>query len=633
MRKFLFGFSCLMALACDSSAMQLQERDSLIHLLETVAPSEQPRILKKVALLYFQTDPETALEYIHRLGKFGNEHSDTVALLDSKILEAEYNWRKSNYERAVELSVNALRLTDHLQTYNTQRAQAYQTIAIVHLYQLNGLEAIKNFREASSLYLSVANNKANYSVLNNMGVVFMDMAENNENSSYYDSAAYYFTKVIEGAEKVEVSTRLLALGNLASVYQKQNNDELALETYLRAEALETQNRSLSFQAMVFGAIGNLYVRRKQYQTAHIYYQKGLNAALALGSRHEAQEYYQNLANLYESEGNYREALNYSKQVLQLRDSVFNLEKSKAISELQTQYESEKKQREIELLQAEKEVAALQIQQDSQLRYFLVSLAALLAISVGLVYNRYLTKNRNNRLLDKKNAELAHLNATKDQLFSIISHDLRGPLSSFSTITESLSANMDHLSKEDIKGFVDSMRDASRETHATMENLLRWAMNQTGSLQVKRVEFDLHTLVDQVVGVLETPAKAKQIAIENMVPAKLNFQSDPDILRIIIRNLVSNAVKYSPVGGKVSIGAAPEKGCIVSVNDQGFGMKPEHLALLFNPSEAGKINNSTDKGTGIGLALCKELAERLGATLEVNSIWEKGSTFQLRMQQI
>ena len=231
-------------------------------------------------------------------------------------------------------------------------------------------------------------------------------------------------------------------------------------------------------------------------------------------------------------------------------------------------------------------------------------------------------------LTQANEELHQLNLTKDKFFSIITHDLRNPFGIIINISELL------LNKEYVKGdpeterFLSLLKDAADKSYKLIENLIEWSNVQTGQILFQPVEVDLHDITEENIHLLRAGAGAKNIEIKNNIPPSFSLTADKNMLALIIRNLLTNALKYSFEGGLIEVHAR-KKGdkTEVVVEDNGKGIPADNLEQLFRidkkTSEKGTYN---EKGTGLGLALCKEFIKKHNGKIRVESEEGKGSRF-------
>lgn len=236
------------------------------------------------------------------------------------------------------------------------------------------------------------------------------------------------------------------------------------------------------------------------------------------------------------------------------------------------------------------------------------------------------------LILKQKAELTELLSTKDKLFSIISHDLRSPFAGLLTLATMIAEDFDSFSREDLFNSIKLIRTTSDQLHSLMQNLLSWANLQTRNLHFKPQKLYLAREAKKTTDVLTLNAAKKDIAIISAISNELTVNADPDLTRIIIHNLLMNAIKFSRQGGKITLSAIEEEGFVlVRIEDEGIGIEAEKAGKLFLPgisvTTAGTAN---ELGSGLGLMLCREMVEKMGGNIGLESVINKGSTFWFKL---
>ena len=222
-------------------------------------------------------------------------------------------------------------------------------------------------------------------------------------------------------------------------------------------------------------------------------------------------------------------------------------------------------------------------------------------------------------------QLRDLNSLKDKLFSIIAHDLRSPL--FSLITMLNIAKEGHFTEESFKSIIAELSVNVNHTTSLLENLLTWAKNQMQGTKVNPVNFDLKELLNSRIGMLEERAQQKEIAIVNQLADNMFVHADRDMTEIVIRNIVSNSIKFCNAGDKIRIWSAVNDGGItVCVEDTGVGIQPDVMQKLFGTQISSTPGTRNEKGTGLGLILCKEFITMNGGDIWAESQVNKGSKF-------
>ena len=236
----------------------------------------------------------------------------------------------------------------------------------------------------------------------------------------------------------------------------------------------------------------------------------------------------------------------------------------------------------------------------------------------------------NQKLAKSEVELKELNASKDKFFSIIAHDLKGPFQGLLGYSEMLARDIENLSKEDIKEFATDFHTSAQQLFKLLENLLQWSRVQRGVIEYNPVTAPIKELIVLSMDLLAANASHKKITLVPEVEEGLAVYADMNMVNTIIRNLVSNALKFTGAGGMITVSAVKKDDdmVLISVADTGVGISPEDREKIFRiDSHHTTPGTNNEQGTGLGLILCKELTEKNGGEIWVESVVGKGTTFR------
>ncbi|MCU0372257.1 MAG: ATP-binding protein [Ignavibacteria bacterium] len=237
------------------------------------------------------------------------------------------------------------------------------------------------------------------------------------------------------------------------------------------------------------------------------------------------------------------------------------------------------------------------------------------------------KHKTEKALLDREKELRELNKTKDKLFSIIAHDLKNPFMGILGFTEVLTYSYDKYSDEERQKMIYFLHNSAQNTFRLLENLLEWSRIQISGVKVVPEKIDAEELISDTAETLIESASRKNITVSVNTEKNFRIYTDADMLKTIVRNLLSNAVKFTPKGGSIYLTASKTKtGLKITVRDNGRGMPGEKLKTLF-VLEKNTSTNGTDgeKGTGLGLVLCKEFTEKLQGRITAESAVGKGTT--------
>jgi signal transduction histidine kinase len=228
-----------------------------------------------------------------------------------------------------------------------------------------------------------------------------------------------------------------------------------------------------------------------------------------------------------------------------------------------------------------------------------------------------------------NSELKELNATKDKFFGIIAHDLKNPFCGLMAASELLIDYADQFDKENIKNISLLLHDSAKQGHALLENLLEWSRSQTGKLEFNPQKLNVKDVVEENISNMRSHAMNKNIDLKFEIAEGLEVVADKEMINTILRNLLSNAVKFTPKHGKISISVIKlQEQITIRVADTGIGISQENIRNLFRMDVMyTRIGTEQEKGTGLGLLLCKEFVEKHEGKIWVESQVGKGSEFQ------
>lgn len=252
----------------------------------------------------------------------------------------------------------------------------------------------------------------------------------------------------------------------------------------------------------------------------------------------------------------------------------------------------------------------------------------LLIFVAEQIAQVIERKRNSDAIKKYAEELKQSNSTKDKFFSIIAHDLKNPFITILGFSDLLHTDYSELTDEERLFYIDEMKKSAEISHSLLQNLLLWSRSQTGRIEFNPQKRNFHNIVHDNINLLKASAERKQIQINHDIPDELILIADEDMLNTIIRNLITNAIKFTKKGGTISINAVQTYDFAeITVADNGVGMNESVRNNLFKLDAAHSTpGTENEAGTGLGLLLCKEFIEKNGGTIRVESEENMGSKF-------
>lgn len=449
-----------------------------------------------------------------------------------------------------------------------------------------------------------------------------------------DSAKAAFSKALEvvnSAGLLGEENRIMV--NLAEVYITAGDYTRADSLYKICMANTRTPNMQATDAMLHRGIGRVAMYKKDYATGIRELEFALKMFEEDDMRDHLAETLKNLSDAYSSMGNYKKAWEDLKKYEAYRDKISDDETKKKIQNLQYEYELQKKQSQIELLSKDKELASTQAEKQRAIEIGLAGGMVLLGILAVITY-RYSRKQASSRhKIEEQAASLQELNTYKDKIFSVLSHDLRGPIGALSTSLTLLDENL--ISPKEFSDLKPLVHKQMVSVTQLLDNLLKWSMTHiTGGKDLPRERINIRQIVAQNFGVVQTMAEEKMIKLENNIPADTFATANGGQVDVIIRNLLSNAVKFTGSGGLISVAATTRSGkTLISIRDSGVGMSQSKIDKLFTPAtDNTTIGTKGERGVGLGLLLSIEFARANGGDITVESHPGSGSTFTLELPQ-
>jgi signal transduction histidine kinase len=512
--------------------------------------------------------------------------------------------KMSEYSKALQYSLEALLVAEKINdTFLT--AIANSQIGTVY-YRL------KKYDKSKEHLLSAIRILSKYEDSKYLGYANYKMAIASEDSKDIKGAYDYYMKALKIFEK-EGSCRDMAdvYNGLASWNYKQRKIEKT--TLYANKALEKflECGEKNDVAAMYTNIAALFNLQKQHNKAIEYNNKAIEIATQIGALNQISEAYLNLSETYSYLNDYKKA--YENHVLydKFNDSIFSLETNKHILELNAKYETAKKEKEISEHKSKLSQKDGELKNTKIITYFLFAIIILAILIAVFIHLRMIDRKKFLNELKKKNDELKDNNDAKDRFFSIISHDLSSPITSFTKIIEVLDSSLDDIPKEELKDYISSLHQSSCNIRLLLNNLLQWSVKQSGHFNPEFERREIGELVNNSFACQCQVAKEKNINILVDKPNDVFVNVDVKMIETVVRNIVSNAVKFSPNNSQININIKEIDDKVeVVIIDRGEGLSNEDIDRLFkigeNTNKIGK--DKSQKGSGLGLILCKELLD-------------------------
>ncbi|GBF20634.1 MULTISPECIES: tetratricopeptide repeat-containing sensor histidine kinase [Arenibacter] len=499
-------------------------------------------------------------------------------------------------------------------------------------------------------------------------ILYENVADLYATQKDYDQALYFYEKVEKINSKIgnDINSAQ-TMSNVASIYAETEDFQNALFKINRSIKIFEQGEVWDWLAYAYEVKGKVYLKQKQFTRALYWYDKsaelhenlqddrgiidlyngmaeanfGLEKdsisqnyammAYEISSTIKSMEGVKKCSNtlykVYKNQEDYASALKYHEIFRQISDTLSRDENKMSMTMLKTEI-SHKNQQEALVLKNEKALA-------KQRLYIYIAILFVIimgAIAFLVVRGQKILKKLNRELevqkedLELRESELWETNNTKNKLFSIIAHDLRGPIGALEGLLKLL--NSGDIKESEFKEFIPKLKNDVNSISFTLNNLLTWGQSQMREATTDPTNVDLNALVENNINLLSELAFTKMITMDNLIVNKAIIWSDENQMDIVIRNLLSNALKFTPNNGHITIGYVDRPDYLeVFVKDNGIGMD-EYVQeqILSKNTNITTYGTNNEKGTGLGLSLCSEMVIKNGGTLWVKSEINEGSTF-------
>ncbi|UZR97748.1 tetratricopeptide repeat-containing sensor histidine kinase [Chondrinema litorale] len=624
----------LVILASINHCFGQNDLDSLLkELEETENDSTKVRLYSFISEDLWYINPDSALLMALKGVELANEITDDEGKSYNLLSAGTSYYTIGKYNEAINVLLQSLRIAEKRKDEATTET-IYNELGNTYAYLKNHSKALAYFYKALELAEKDTVNGDKTTMFINIGDMYKELGDYDKAIEYNKNAA----KLLE--HKVDDSLGLaIAVFNVGDIYQIQgfyNKADTYLKRSLKISKAINDNEGVAYS---YNSMAQVFYKTSQLDSCIFYAKKSIDYSKEMGGPEIEMEAYKTLYLAYKKIGNFEQALYYRDLQVNLQDSVFNIDKEKEISQLQSTYELEKSRYENDLLNKDNILKQKEINKKSlQKDIIIIGSFFLVLISIFLFRNN-LQKKKVNALLvkqkfeiSKQNEKLEGLNKIKNRILSIISHDLRSPLNSLQGMLVLLRSAS--LTEQEIKYLTNNLNESLKSTIFFLDNLLHWAKSQMEGMNANPADFVLDDIINQNIKLMQTVASQKEVSIhlESFVK-NANVYADKAMVDIIFRNLLANAIKFSEPKNIVNISTEEkETAIVVSIQDKGRGIKLDDQNKIFNDSYSNftTMGTAKEKGTGLGLTISKELLEKNDGKIWFSSVYGEGSVFSFSL---
>lgn len=661
---FLFSFSISI-----SHHSYLEEVDSLKNVMYKLTPKARPyhlvnaevyrrfRFYNRDSAKYYLDEGiklaekyklDTAMrDYHNLLGLYYFDLGEFDKALSYFYLCMEYSYKLVDYG-AVGYSYNDVGYVFYVQGLWDLALQHYKegvltikgrkdTLAEVPLYYLyqgiglcyTNMKQLDSARKYLDITVKIAKKEKheinyNRALLYLAGIYSLDKSQSSKSDSLYRIVLNYFLKDEKWPDGLPYTYFYIG-SNYASMHKLDSS----IKYYkLSVEAL----KKLGWEKKIIDInykLLSVYLQKKEFKNVDslLAYNDSLITQFFSTDLNADQFYYKYLT--FEAKNNIDSAYFYFKKYNTIKDSILHLSITGQVASVSRDMQILKNER-------EKEVTRNKTTQNIAILIFIIVLGILIFV---ILYMKFRIQKRNLEIINHKNEDLNtanmlldEANNTKDRFFSIISHDLKNPIGAIKGTTEMLDKDYDMFDDTDKKEIINQVYTASNSVLGLLESLLIWSRTQSGKIVYSPELFNLSLLFNSVVNLLRPSAISKNIDIDIDVKECMNVMGDVNMMNTILRNLISNSIKFTPKNGKVFIRARNEGSkSIIEIEDNGVGISKENIGKLFNfSSNITTLGTDNEKGTGLGLILVKEFIDKHNGVINIESEVGVGTKFILEI---
>jgi signal transduction histidine kinase/Tfp pilus assembly protein PilF len=531
---------------------------------------------------------------------------------------------QGKYDLALEYFYKSLRLKERLND-KYGMANSYGNIGIVYQKIGSDKRARESFERSLEMFRLLNNQSGIAGVLLYLSDIYLDQGD----SAIAEESLKRSLEIVSGNANIkEMANVYLKLGQL---YAAKKQDFKAYQHFKKSLEHFMWCKDIGGQIMSTIEIGKYFFRSGQTEKAGQLFSSALKQTVDNGFPEEELILLNLLSDYHYNNGEFKLASGYLVRMKSLSDTLNKVNLMKKVGQLEARHEFENtlKEAEFQKIQMQKE-HELKMKQNRIERNFYIVVLLLVLVFLGNLLRTILIIKRKNTLLAEQKKALEKANATKDKFMSIIGHDLRTPFNAIIGITTLLSEHYKNMESQNIEEYISLIKEAGENAQGLLENLLDWAQSQSKELKTTIERVSINQLLHGNYLLVQQNAAQRKLTVIEKYSDMVLVSVDKNMINTVVRNLLSNALKFTPEGGTITIVSIKKPGCVeVKVSDNGVGISEEDMGNLFVPgtTKKGKDGAAT---SGLGILLCKEFLSRHQSELKVESEEGKGSTFSFEL---
>jgi signal transduction histidine kinase len=543
------------------------------------------------------------------------------------------------YKNAIDLQFKSIDQVDNTRMFDTTNvninrlyATDYLELGLIYSGIDDTINAAKYFEKGVNLCRLYGNKEIIAYAELNYGIFLLNINRIEEAEGYLLQNVDYYDKNNNNYDKIIVKL------NLAELEIKKNNISKSLKINKEVRQLTDSLGFEQLKLVAYNQLFNIYEDIDSLDLALKYGEEYLKTDRDKNS-YSYSEMLEAVASLYHKKANSELAYIYNSRAKHISDSLNNEDKLLTSNLLNVNYDIQK------INENNKKLLMENYNLDNSIfkqRVIISMILSLLVLFIGLIIVVYVNSRKktklnrtledvNNQLL-KKSKDLEESKDVLETIFSVISHDLKGPIGTADVFFELLSDKSNNIDAEQRDMYINTIGDSLKSTHHLLEDILNWSRNRMGK-KINISDVFIGKLVEDVINTIDNTVYTKGIIISNSIDEKVHIPTDENYLKIIIRNIISNSIKFTNKGGTIDISCTKNgESSSIIIKDSGIGMSEDLVSKILSGNEYISTDGTfSEKGTGMGLLICFELAQSIGAKIDIESKLGVGTTFIIEMQ--
>jgi len=660
----IYSYSYSQNTKIDSLKKEISKKDDIFRI----------PILHKIAMQYSIKKTDSAIKYAQEAIFLSNFYKKYDSIGELYIILGKNYKEKIDFKSSLNYYNLALEVLKNQKGKEKKISDLYNSMGIIYGRIYNYERAFYYFHLAVNNMLKNNETDRLPPVLNNIGLVFLHIKEYEKAKNYFDRALFI------SKQNNNLASSISALFNLSALYDDLNKHKISLKYQFEAlnislklndtlkAAISNLNIGISYNKLnepntaikhliqaqktfekssdaykyyltfTFQNLGTSYLKLKDYKKAYDYLKQAYEVSVKINDNGCIKNSFENLSKYYEKVSDYKKALDYYKKYKNINDSIYTKESSDKIAELQVRYETEEKEKENEILRQKNTIQQLAIQKQIYLRNTFIAVSGIVILLIVLVLYRFYIKKKANKLLSEKNKmiteqkeKLELANATKDKFFTLLAHDLKTPFFVIMKYAHYLKLEIDKMSINERDSIINELNEYTEHIYGLLENLLTWSRSQRGMIHLKKEMLNISEIINDAIRTYNYEHYIKNITVKTEIPDYMNVYGDKYTLKTVIGNIFNNAIKFTHQNGEISIVAQinNDKNIEIAISDNGVGIDEDKINSLFTIGESYSTEGTmNEKGTGLGLLICKEFIDLNNGVIKVSSQKGIGSTFTI-----